>query len=147
MFPNTLVEIKSTRQSKDAKIHISSENQLDISSGRIFLIYQTLSTGTGDNLNQLVEKIRTDPSHTAMSREVFEGKLIEAGFETLKDYDEPEYSIETRRIFEVSDDFPKLIKSEIPSSITRVSYDLDISALEDFETKLSDFKMELDNGS
>ena len=80
-----------------------------------------------------------------MSREVFEGKLIEAGFETLKDYDEPEYSIETRRIFEVSDDFPKLIRVKFRrrSRVLQFRH----KCFKDFETKLSDFKMELDNGS
>lgn len=133
LLPNALIEIKSSLQSKDAQIQISSENQLDTVSGRIFIVHQRLKTGQGISLNAIVEDIRSNQDHTPVSRDAFEGKLLEAGYESLADYEDPDYYCDDRIFYEVSEDFPKLIRSELPPAIQRVSYSLEISQLTNFQ--------------
>lgn len=137
-----LIEVKSSIQSKDAKIQISSENQLDIVSGRIFLVHQRLKTDQGNSLNKIINEIRAHKGHSAFSKEAFEGKLIEVGYEELPDYDEMLFACDDINFFRVSSDFPKLIRSELPSAIQRVSYSLEMSQLEDFQIESSEFVTE-----
>jgi hypothetical protein len=145
LLPAALIEIKSSIQSKDARIQISSENQLDIVSGKIFLVHQTLKVGQGISLNSIVEKIRAKKRHSAFSRDAFEGKLCEVGYEILGDYDEPLFACDGRKFFEVDEGFPKLARSKLSPAIQRVSYALEINQLSEFERDKSVFENEVLN--
>jgi hypothetical protein len=70
---------------------------------------------------------------------IFDKKLIEYGFipELTKDslY---KFIVDANKIFDVSDDFPRINPHNVNSSISMVRYSIDLSQCIDFETKLED---------
>lgn len=134
-----IAEIKTQLSTADQFIRISSEAQLDTTSGPIALVHQTVSSvSEGDpaamTLNGLVASIRSRLlASGAAAIDIFEAGLIAAGYETRPEYDEESWLPITRRIFEIAEGFPRLVPAVLPPGVQNVSYRVLPNACSGFE--------------
>lgn len=134
-----IVEIKSQLSTADQYLKISSEAQLDTSSGPIVLCHQTIASSPSDEpdartLNQLVAEIRKVILQSGPAAiDLFEAGLIAAGYETRSEYDEESWLPVQFRTFEITESFPRLIPSNIPAGVQAVSYRIPPGACADHQ--------------
>jgi Putative PD-(D/E)XK family member, (DUF4420) len=135
IFGNTSVEIKSLSGTERGEVQISSEDQLEALNDHLFLrIYRlsSLADAVGAlSLNELVSAVQSELS-TAESVMAFDRKLIAHGYAPLSEYDHPRFSVSDIRTFGFGAGFPRLIRSELPVGITKVSYSIRLEAIESF---------------
>lgn len=135
IFGNTAVEVKSLAGRDRSTVRISSEDQLETVLDELFLVVFRLSEGPDGtsalSLNALVALIENEVSDSGALEE-FSGKLANFGYVQLIDYDEPHFAVTGRQAFRVDGDFPRLVRSRLPSGIARVSYEIELEAMTAF---------------
>lgn len=128
------IEIKFT-SSKQPRIKVSNERQLDAESlNELFLVlYSTEAVkDNGISLNSIVEQTRKNIS-TEEERNLFNGKLqLNGYFDEDSEHYGKMYSLKKTFAFNVTSDFPKIVKSDLPLGIYDTSYSIEISAVENF---------------
>lgn len=137
IFDNTAVEVKSLLGRDRNTVRISSEDQLATIVDDIFLVTHRLTVaadGSGAlSLNALVEVIE-DELDDAHAFELFSQKLADFGYLPIAAYATPKFVVAERQTYRVEGDFPRLVRAELPSGIARVSYEIELEAIKDFET-------------
>lgn len=135
------IEVKTQLSTSDHRLLISSEAQLDTAGSRLLLCHQTiaraLSTASAVSLNALIDEL-TSVFATAGSPtlEQFEVALEACGYVRREEYDEPQWLLIDRRLFEVRDDFPRLTPAMLPTGVHAVSYSILLSACQKFVVDL-----------
>lgn len=138
-YGNILFEVKTQRSSADQYLQISSEAQLDNSSGQVIVNHKTVvasekSDPKAITLNQIVEEIRAGcGSTTIRTVDHFETALIEAGYHFHEEYDEHHWRPARSRFFEVLGEFPRFVPASIPPGISRLRYRVSLGAIDEFE--------------
>jgi hypothetical protein len=136
-FNKNLLEVKSQATSKDARISISSAEQLDDVSGQIFLCHQTFSkttelTSQGETLNELVFSIRNILSEQNVKLDGFEARLVEVGYCTRTEYDTPKLIRGNLDFYQVDEDFPKIVTSHLLPGVESVRYAIRLEQCKQF---------------
>jgi len=136
IFGNTAVEVKSLLGRDRNTVRISSEDQLATVLDDLFLVTHKL-TAAADNsgalsLNALVEMIESELGD-GDALEQFSQKLADFGYLPIAAYDTPEFVVADRQTYRVEGAFPRLVRAELPSGIARVSYEIELEAMKDFE--------------
>lgn len=135
IFGNKAVEVKSLSGEERNGIRISSEDQLEFLNDELFLYVCRLGrlpqAKNSHSLNELVSDVnaRLDRS-SAIS--VFDRKLVAYGYAPLPEYDEPKFVVSDVTVYQVRDDFPRLMRSKLPTGIARVSYDIKLETIEKY---------------
>ena len=137
-FSGWLFEVKSQMVTSDQMIHVSSAHQLDLVSGPIVLLHQVFSTsdgagGEGRTLRQMVDETRQlmlDESPPAV--DLFQARLVEAGYETSEEYDVERLVLVGRSAYEVTDAFPRISASDLPPGVGNVRYDVSLQSCSAF---------------
>jgi hypothetical protein len=128
------IEVKFT-SSKQPRIKISNEKQLDGESlNKLFLVLYTSEAvkDNGFSLNSLIDQTRNKISSEEV-RSIFNAKLqLNGYFEEDKEQYGNMYSLKKTYVFDVLDQFPKIIKPQLPLGIYDTSYSIEISAVENF---------------
>jgi hypothetical protein len=128
------VEVKFTA-SKQPRIKVSNERQLDAENlSELFLIlYSTEAVkDNGISLNSIIEQTR-QKILTEEERRVFNAKLqLNGYFDEDKEHYGKMYSLKRMFVFNVTSDFPKIVKGQLPLGIYDTSYSIEISAVENF---------------
>lgn len=122
------VEVKAYSPERQ-KIQISSLEQLDFG-GKLFLAAFPINQSDKDGaltLNEFVAECRSKLPADII--QLFEGRLIEAGYVEDPYYDELTFYIEEITVFEISEQFPCLRTSKINIAISKAQYQLDINCL------------------
>jgi hypothetical protein len=136
IFRDTAVEVKSLTGKERNSVRISSEDQLETLASRLFLRVYRLTDFPdallGRSLNNLVSLIEGELTD-AYTVEKFTSKLAAIGYAPLREYEVPVFVVSTEKTFKVIEDFPKLVRSALPSGIARLSYDLELESLERYE--------------
>jgi hypothetical protein len=137
---STIVEIKAQLTTADQYLMINSEAQLDTSSGPIVVCHQTLASGaarlssSARTLNELVKEIRSQILESnPPSLDLLEAGLVAAGYEAREEYDVEHWVPVRFRIFEVCNDFPRLVPENLPVGVQKVSYRIIPGACSDYE--------------
>lgn len=134
-----IFEVKTQLSTADQYLIISSEAQLDTTSGSIAVCHQTLVACSHDDddamsLNMLVDDLRTVcGGHSLLASDMLEAVLVAGGYRTRPEYDEERWKLVKVRIFEVQDSFPRLTPSLMPHGVSQVSYRITLGACEPFE--------------
>jgi hypothetical protein len=134
-----IIEIKTQLSTADQRMQISSEAQLDTSSGKILVCHQTLGASSADDplsrsLNDLVDEIRLALGANNSSPSLdFELALIEAKYAKRPDYDDSRWVISTRRLYAVKNGFPRITPATLCDGIERVTYHIRLEACKPFE--------------
>jgi hypothetical protein len=139
---NWIIEVKTQLSTADQRIFISSEAQLDTSSGNILLCHQTLGASmTGHSssrsLNHIVDEIAAllGPAESPPGLE-FQLGLLKADYTRRSEYDERRWVLASRRLFSVEKGFPRITPTTLAEGIERVAYQLRVEACLPFETDL-----------
>lgn len=134
------IEIKLT-SSKYPKIKITNERQLDADnlSGLFLILYVVEDVKeSGVSLNSLIELTRERIS-TNDERNFFNERLLLLGYrEEDKEHYEKQYSLKRTFAFKVNTDFPKIVKSQLSMGIYNTSYNIELSAVDDFAISMED---------
>ncbi|MBP1644837.1 MAG: hypothetical protein H6Q16_412 [Bacteroidetes bacterium] len=129
------IEIKFT-SSKNPKITISSERQLDSKNlNELFLLLFTAEEvkENGFSLNSLIQQIRKKITNQD-ELNLFNENLTLIGYmEDDKSQYNTKYSLKNTLVFEISEEFPKIIKNQLPLSIYDVKYSIELSAVEKYK--------------
>lgn len=136
IFGNTAVEIKSLSGTERSAVRISSEDQLESLNDALFLrIYRlsNLPDAVGaQSLNEIVAAVQAQLAE-AEAVEAFDRKLVVHGYAPLPDYDEPRFVVSDIRSYHVSEGFPRLMRSQLPTGVDRVGYDIRLETMAPYE--------------
>jgi len=133
-FGSVGVEVKFT-STKTPKVTVSSERQLDTQNlNELFLLLYTAEEvkENGFSLNSLIAQIRSKITNTDELKLFNENLMLIGYFEDDKSHYGKMYSLKKQYAFEIREEFPKIIKSQIPLSIYDVKYSIELSAIENF---------------
>ena len=133
-FCSVGVEVKFT-SAKTPKVTISSERQLDAQSLRELYLLLYIAEEVKENgfsLNSLIAQIRSKITNTDELKLFNENLMLIGYFEDDKSHYGKMYSLKKQYTFEIKEDFPKIIKSQIHLSIFDVKYSIELSAIENF---------------
>lgn len=129
------VEIKSYSGREKNSIRISSENQLETTLEKLFLIaFRIISQAGSPNstsLNELVTRIEqklTSPEIT----EDYLRLLNSYGYAPLPEYSNYIFMCDEGRYYEVNSDFPRIIRSKLQDGISNVSYNIELESIENY---------------
>ena len=136
IFGNTAVEVKSLSGAERSSVRISSEDQLESLNDALFLRVYRLSSladaAGARSLNEIVTAVQARLGE-ADAVEAFDRKLVAHGYAPLPDYDEPRFVVSDVRSYRVADDFPRLMRSQLPTGIAKVAYDIRLETIAQYE--------------
>ncbi len=136
IFGNTAVEIKSLSGTERSTVRISSEDQLESLNDELFLRIYRLSSlpdaKGAQSLNEIVSSVQTR-LREAEAVEAFDRKLVAHGYAPIPDYDGPRFVVSGLHSYRVRDGFPRLMRSQLPTGVDRVAYDVRLEAIAPFE--------------
>ena len=134
-FGDISIEIKLT-SSKHPSLKITNEGQLDTENiSELYLILYAVENvkENGFSLNSLISQIRDKLYLDLEKFKFFNERLLLLGY--LDDDDEyynTMYSIRQVHNYKICNDFPRIIKSQLPIGIYNTSYSIELSAVEKF---------------
>jgi hypothetical protein len=132
IFGNTAVEIKSLSGTERSTVHISSEDQLESLKDALFLRIYRLSNlpeaRGARSLNDIVSAVQALIANAEVVED-FDRKLVIHGYAPLPEYDEPRFVVSEVRSYRVEQEFPRLIRSQLPVGITKVAYEIRLEAV------------------
>lgn len=137
---DTVVEIK-TSPPGGQKITITSLQQLDAGStplylGVVWLAPADQQTNAAFSAAQLVQWLRAAVEASQLASVEFELRLAEAGFADHEEYERAWYRVTQVRYFQVTNGFPKLIRSGAPAGVLDATYIIDLGACGAYESPL-----------
>jgi hypothetical protein len=130
-------EVKAIRTGAK-RVVISSAEQLDLPAKLLDLLIALLDEAEPGSpeaftplglVDRLKEALESDP----IALEAFESKLMDAGFVTRHEYNERAYVFRQFRMFRVAEGFPAIRRSQLPTGIRKVVWELEVSAILSFE--------------
>jgi hypothetical protein len=129
-------EVKTTVQHEPQTIRIASERQLDlVGIDRFLLFHLSIDSrqGSGTTLPDVVDEVRSLSSSVG-TRVNFEELLFQAGYSDIHRhlYDSTGFTIRDQITYSVTDDFPRIIESQIPDGVGDVHYSIASSACAEF---------------
>ena len=142
------IEIKAKRTISKPKIKISSEDQLEENpETNLFLAVFGIDFSEEErskDLNQwclYVEQEIDKKNPNLISQ--FNNLIYEYGFDWEDDYSDSKWDIKEIVYYKVTNNFPKIVGSQLSSGIEDVSYVLDMNELKDFEISKEEFLKEI----
>lgn len=126
-------EVKTISNGKNT-VRISSIEQLDGGEGYlvVYCLEKMSPSFSGIRLNSLVWSIM-NCLDGSIQRENFMSKLSLYNFDFSPDYDNLVYSKISFSMFSVNESFPRITRSNIPTSVSKVQYELALSKIEKFK--------------
>lgn len=141
VFGGIGIEVKLT-SSKYPKIKITNEGQLDTQNlNELFLILYTVEDvkENGFTLNSLISQTQQKLSVNIDELNFFNERLVLLGyFEEDKEHYSKMYSLKKTYSYFVLEDFPKIIKTQLPIGVYNTSYFIELSALENFTIEIDE---------
>lgn len=135
IFGDRAIEVKSLSGRERSTVRISSEDQLESTLPELFLLTQDLTdmpdADQALSLNGIVSLIASELS-VAEAIEQFADKLAGMGYAPLAEYDRPRFVVSGLQGYRVAEGFPRLIRSEVPTGVTRVAYEIMLEAIAPF---------------
>ncbi len=137
----TAIESKARRGGATPSIAISSEHQLDTTGvGQLFLHVVNIDrapdeTDESFTLPELAASIRDEVESTdPAAADQFDVLLFAAGLLPEHNYDDYRWVASESRLFEVTDEFPRLAARVVPRGVSSVRYSITLTACEPFAT-------------
>ena len=132
-YEDTWYEVKAVSLSKET-ILISSFDQLDVLRPGCLIVCRLEKTSVSDpkaiTLNTLIDQITNRLKDNGHASSIFLARLKLYGFDNEDNRADIPFIIHGFEIYRVSDDFPRLRRSEINSSICNGEYTLSIAAIQ-----------------
>jgi hypothetical protein len=138
-FGSTGFEIKLT-SSKYPKLKITNEGQLDTQNlNELFLILYVLEDvkENGFTLNSLINQSQQKLASNLELLKFFNERLMLLGyFEDDKEHYNKMFSLKKTYSYLVAEDFPRIIKNQLPLGVYNTSYFIELSAVEHFSVDM-----------
>jgi hypothetical protein len=138
VFGNTAVETKALSGKERSTVRVSSEDQLEGSCDDLFLTIFYLSdmpeSGRALSLNETVKLVESELSDSA-ALEGLSSRLAACGYAEMRDYDEPKLVVTRQQTYQVTDGFPRIVRSKLQSGLARVSYEIELESIASFRCK------------
>jgi hypothetical protein len=134
-LPGRLVEVKSTVIGS-LMVTVSSAEQLDVHNFPLFLATVPIGNGVQGNdmtLQELVDTIRDLARDDPASLNLFDERLGMTGYIPNDLYATRPFITGQLRCFHVTQGFPRLVRSLLPSPVFSVKYQLDLALCSEFE--------------
>lgn len=139
------IESKSHRGAAAPYIEISSEHQLDTDGIQtLFVHVLEVATATSEShhavtlteaVASVVDEVKAkEPAHL----DFLEERLSAAGFDFADDYSGSKWLIGSARAFEVREDFPRVMASDVRTGVHKVRYRIALSDCKRYELLLED---------
>ena len=131
------IEVKSYKTTKGEIIYISSLQQLQSPTNPLYLVaYGLTISERGLSILDIIESIENQISDDWILDQ-FKIKLFEYGYiEGVSNKNRLyKFLIDKENIYEVSEEFPKIEKSNISSKIVSVKYGIDLTECKEFEVE------------
>ncbi|MEV0731877.1 PD-(D/E)XK motif protein [Polymorphospora sp. NPDC050346] len=135
-LPTAAVEVKTGLGRRPQTLLISNERQLDDTGTPILLIAHVCIDerrgGSGESLNAAVDATQARLGTGAAGR--FTDQLTRYGYlaEQRHLYDEPRYTVREIRFWQVRDDFPRIIGSDLRPGVGDCSYRISTTGLDPY---------------
>ncbi len=136
-YADRIFEIK-TMNSGASKVRISSAEQLDVSGGKLQLVAVVMSVADNNDdnsfsLTDVVATLRKEFENDFGALQLFEERLLSAGYIDCDEYSRHKYCLERFRFFSVVDGFPKIVRCCLPAGIGKATYEVDLSQCQPYE--------------
>ena len=135
-FEDNWVEVKTISRGKSS-VKISSMEQLESDTDgelAVFSLEKMSENYSGITLNNLATRIKN--SFTDISDETkFMAQLAMNGFALNDYYDHFVYEQSDFRRYKVTEGFPRITPADMPKAITKVSYEISLTELSEYEIK------------
>lgn len=136
IFGDRAIEVKSLSGRERSAVRISSEDQLESLADELFLLTLRLidraDAAQALSLNGTVALIAGELTDSE-AIEQFMSKLADLGYAPLAEYDSPCFIVRDVQGYRVHGDFPRLIRSELPTGIAKVSYDIRLETIASYQ--------------
>jgi hypothetical protein len=135
------LEVKSAHRSS-TKIVISSAEQLAVPSGTLQLVVVPVercerNEPGAQSLASLVADVRDLAAEDSTANALLQDALEVLGVDSPENsHDEWYFITDTHRVYEVGASFPRIRPEDVPGAVSRVSYDLELSGLDDHRADL-----------
>lgn len=137
VFDDIAIEVKSTGGVLGDSVAISSAEQLEVAGVPLCLTVIPLAEvndrSEGNSLNEQVRRVQRKLG--PQLEEFFSARLKSAGYVEAEDYDTPIFNSSPAAHYEVRPGFPSVTRAHLPPAVTKIRYELDISALDEFAVK------------
>lgn len=129
------IEVKLTA-SKNPSVKISSERQLEIDNlTKLFLVLYVVEEvkDKGFSLNSLIDQIRMKIKNYQETLKFFNERLLLIGYldEDFDNYNRL-YAFRKRNFYEIENQFPKLVESDLENGLFDVKYNIELSSIEKY---------------
>jgi hypothetical protein len=137
VFTDLAIEVKAVSAGKGS-VQISSIAQLDAPIRLVLWVISLKESSHGDtaniSLNGLVTSLETTLAQMPDALSLFRDRLLRYGYIEHSAYDDCVFAITNQSTFWICENFPRLIRSNVPEGITAVSYSLRLDTLHTFST-------------
>ena len=148
------IEAKARRGAATPFVSISSEHQLDTSGiDALFLVVSEVTGASSDDAKGLTVSdaarsvLAILQEQDASVVELFEHRLLAAGFEWNHDYSDSKWLVGSEHIFEVTENFPRIVPDMYPSGASNVRYTISLKDCEAFRVDQARLKSALEGGA
>lgn len=136
-YSNWALEVKTTSGNNHQKVGISSERQLDETLlDNLFLFHLSVETSkmNGESLNAKVNAVREILQDNVSALNIFNNKLIDAGYFERHThlYEERCYQTRDENYYKIDGDFPRIKENEIRSGVGDVKYSIILSQCNEY---------------
>jgi hypothetical protein len=135
------IEAKARRGGATPFVAISSEHQLDTSGVSALFLNVAEVTGTSEDdpkgitVTEVAKGVLSIVRQASMAVvDVFDERLVAAGFEWSHDYSDRNWLVGPDHVFEVGEGFPRITPDMYPQGVTNLRYSLSLQACEPFRT-------------
>lgn len=136
-----IIEVKTQGTTSDSWILVSSEDQLDPSSGEIFLCRQCIAASTYvghcESLDGLVRQLLAATSSVPVSNSLLRTGLAAAGWKEGAGYHQG-WWLEERSFYRVEEGFPSIVRADLRPGVARVTYQIAAAACQPFRVEQAD---------
>ncbi|MEH7126217.1 PD-(D/E)XK motif protein [Bacillus sp. JJ1773] len=131
------LEIKTVIDKLSKTIKISNENQLKlseaVSSIFLYVCFLEQSRTHGLSLQELANQVRNKIAERSERIALLYFDLMtDLGFRE-EEYADTLYFVEKTEVYEAGEDFPRLLKEDLPKGISHVTYNIDLTHCSEFE--------------
>lgn len=135
------VEVKAQMASQAKGIKVSSLQQLDDDGSNLFVaLFRISPAEKGDSLKSLITEIE---SFLIMDVELlfeFRRKYLLSGYDNDAEYADHMYSVAEPNFYNVDNNFPRLIPSNVSEGISTVNYFVDAGYIRSFEVSIENLE-------
>ena len=129
LLQSCAIEVKTTGAKEPQQLIIQSERQLDDAGlAALFLLHLSIDAreNVGESLITMINSIRQQLQADVAALELFEDRLLEAGFLSFQTslYERKGYNVRRAFFYQVKDSFPRIIGADLKPGVGAVRYSI-----------------------